>query len=185
MYHFETLRTSTDVFTVLDQTSSLQNAVDDLCQFVRSEAPARLADRIKTGLSQLTMTAGASTGDSVDTIVESAVTHFADLIDARALNRGNPRKLDLSEASGSPAPVLTTASTDETQNASSSEDLTEIRQTADVSGLMNIDEYAPHWQLPQMDSEVFQFIDFESGSKSEDVWNSSIPPSWGFQGSDE
>ena len=182
MYHFETLRTSTDIFTVLDQTSSLQNAVDDLCQFVRSEAPARLADRIKTGLSQLTMTAGASTGDSVDTIVESAVTHFADLIDVRALNRGNPRKLDLSEASGSPAPVLTIASTDETQNASSSEDLTENRPTAEVSGLMNIDERAH--QLPEMDDEAFRFIDFEAGSKSEDLWNAPLPSSGEFQGFD-
>lgn len=80
-------------------------------------------------------------------------------------------------------PVLTTASTDETQNASSSEDLTENRPTAEVAGLMNIDEMA--LQLPEMDSEVFRFIDFESGSKSEDCWNSPIPPSWGFQGSDE
>lgn len=118
----------------------------------------------------------------MDTIVESAVTHFADLIDARALNRGNPRKLDLSEASGSPAPVLTIASTDETQNASSSEDLTENRPTAEVSGLMNIDERAH--QLPEMDDEAFRFIDFEVGSKSEDLWNAPLPSSGEFQGFD-
>jgi hypothetical protein len=175
---------STDASAVLDETSSLQNVVDDLCQFVRSEAPGRLAERIRAGLSQLTP-AGASTGDRVDTIVESAVTHFADLVNARALRRGHPRTLDPSEGSGSPAPVLTTASTNETQNASSSEDLTRNRHTAEVSSLMHIDENAHHWRLPQMDSEVFRLIDFESGSKSEDLWNSPIPASWGVQGFDE
>jgi hypothetical protein len=118
--------------------------------------------------------------DNVDAIVESAVTHFADLIDARALNQGHPRTLDPSEGPGSPAPVLTTASTDETQNASSSEDLTENGPTAEVSGPMNIDEMAH--QLPEMDDEAFRFIDFEAGSKSEDLWNGPLPSSWRVSG---
>jgi hypothetical protein len=170
--------------------SPSQVAVDDLCRYVRVEAPARLSKLIRAGLLQ-PLPEGTSLDDKIDQVTQAAVDHFCDLTVARV---SGPQALRVPHppggSSNSTSPELTSMSSGSSRYVSRPgvsdrlDPASDYRISASLHPGANVVRPTEETQslldgLPEMDNNFWDLLELEQFPKYGDSnWDCPLPEEW-------